>query len=101
MLYIHGMGHFHPENVITNRFIAELDIGSSEEWIQERVGIHARRTALDLDYIRATKNRDPRAAAAASQYTNAQTGALAAEMALNRAGLTPGDIGLVLSGSSA
>ena len=101
MLYIHGMGHFHPENVITNRFIADLDIGSSEEWIQERVGIHARRTALDLDYIRTTKNRDPRAAAAASHYTNARTGALAAEMALDRAGLTPGDIGLVLSGSSA
>jgi len=101
MLYIHGMGHFHPENVITNRFIEELDIGSSEEWIRERVGIHTRRTALPLDYIRTTKNRDPRAAVEASLYNNARTGALAAQMALKRAGLKPGDIGLVLSGSSA
>jgi len=66
VLYIHGMGHYHPENVITNRFIEELDIGSSDEWIRERVGILARRTALSLEYIRATKNRDPRAAAEAS-----------------------------------
>ena len=25
-LYLHGLGHFHPENVITNRFLEELDI---------------------------------------------------------------------------
>ena len=39
-LYLHGMGHFHPENVITNRFLEEMDIGTSETWIMERVGIH-------------------------------------------------------------
>ena len=26
MLYIHGVGHFHPENEISNRFLEELDI---------------------------------------------------------------------------
>ena len=101
MLYIHGLGHYHPENVITNRFIEELDIGSSDEWIRERVGILARRTALSLEYIRATKNRDPRAAAEASCCTNARSGALAAAMALERASIGPEDIGLVISGSSA
>ncbi|MCX5843183.1 MAG: ketoacyl-ACP synthase III, partial [Deltaproteobacteria bacterium] len=44
MLYLHGLGHFYPENVITNRFLEELDIGTSEEWILERVGIRTRRT---------------------------------------------------------
>jgi len=101
MLYLHGLGHFHPENVITNRFLEELDIGSSEEWILERVGIRTRRTSLPLDYIKTTKNRDPRAAFEASAYTNAQTGALAARLAMERATLKHEDVGMVVSGSSA
>lgn len=100
MLYLHGLGHFHPENVITNRFLSELDIGSNEEWIMERVGVRNRRTSLPLDYIKTTKNEDPRAASEASMYTNAQMGAFAARMALERAGLKPEDIGMVISGSS-
>jgi 3-oxoacyl-[acyl-carrier-protein] synthase-3 len=98
MLYLHGIGHFHPENVITNRFLAELGIGTDEAWILERVGIRERRTVLSLDYIRRTKNRDPRAAHEASLYRNAGTAAAAARMALGRAGLRPADIGLVISG---
>ncbi len=101
MLYLHGLGHFHPENVITNQFLEELDIGCSEEWILERVGIRTRRTALPLDYIKTTKNRDLRAAMEVCLYTNAQTGARAARLALERAGLQPDDIGMVISGSSA
>jgi len=27
MLYLHGIGHFHPETVIDNRFLESLDIG--------------------------------------------------------------------------
>ena len=77
-LYLHGLGHFHPENVISNRFLEELDIGTTQEWIMERVGIQERRTALSLDYIQATRNRDPRAALEASSHTNARIGAAAA-----------------------
>ena len=101
MLYLHGLGHFHPENVVTNRFLSDLGIGSSEEWIEERVGIRERRTVLPLEYIRSTKNRDVRAAQEASLYTNAQTAAAAARMAIERAGIAVGDIGMVISGSSA
>jgi 3-oxoacyl-[acyl-carrier-protein] synthase-3 len=100
MIYLHGIGHYHPDNVITNRFLEELDIGTSEEWILERVGIHTRRSVLPLEYIRSTKNKDPREAYKASLTCNAKTGAAAARMALERAGLQPGDIGLVISGSS-
>jgi len=99
MLYLHGIGHFHPEKVITNRFLEELEIGTDDAWILERVGIRERRTVLPLDYIRLTKNRDPRAAHEVSLYTNAQTAAAAARMALERAGLSPADIGMVVSGS--
>lgn len=98
MLYVHGVGHFHPENVIDNAFLEQLDIGTTDSWILERVGIRSRRTVLSLDYIRHTRNRDPRAAGEASLHSNAQTGADAARMALQRAGLQAADIGLVIAG---
>lgn len=97
-LFLHSLGHFHPENVIDNRFLEELDIGTSEEWILERVGIRRRRTVLPLDYIRETKNADVRAAQEAALYSNVETGKRAALMALERAGLAPADIGLVIAG---
>ncbi|MBA2881263.1 3-oxoacyl-[acyl-carrier-protein] synthase-3 [Desulfosalsimonas propionicica] len=100
MLYLHGLGHFYPDNVIDNQFLRDLDIGSDEQWILERVGIAARRTSLPLDYIRQTKNRDPRAATEASLYTRAGAGASAAQMALDRAGIGTEDIGMVISGTS-
>lgn len=100
MLYLHGMGHFHPENIISNPFLVDLDIGTSNEWIVERVGIINRRTVLPLDYIRTTKNADFRMAYEARQYKNSQMGALAAREALKRASLKKEDIGMIIAGSS-
>jgi len=100
-LWLHALGHSHPENEITNRFLEGLDIGTNEQWIMDRVGIRSRRTALDLEYIRATRNADVRAAAEASQMSLAEQGANAARMALERTGLEPRDIGMVVFGSSA
>src|SRR6187402_3410134 len=98
MLYLHGVGHFHPENEIDNAFLESLDIGTNDAWIVSRVGIKCRRTVLPLDYIRATKNKDLRAAQEAALYTNAETGRRAALMAIERAGIKPEDIGLVVAG---
>lgn len=97
-LFLHGVGHFHPENVIDNRFLEELDIGTNDSWILERVGIRERRTVLPLDYIRRTRNADVRAAYEAATYTNVETGRRAALHALARAGLAPKDIGMVVAG---
>ncbi len=99
-LYMHGLGHFHPENKITNQFLTDLDIGTNEEWIDERVGIGTRRTVLPLDYIRETRNSNLMAAIEAAEYTHAETGQFAANMALERAGLSADDIGMVIAGSS-
>jgi len=99
-VFLHGLGHFHPENEITNAFLEALDIGTTEAWILERVGIHSRRTTLPLEYIRATRNRDPRGAQEATLYTHAEAGRRAADVALARAGITAGDIGMVIAGSS-
>jgi 3-oxoacyl-[acyl-carrier-protein] synthase III len=98
MLYLHGLGHFHPENELDNKFLESLDIGTDEEWIVSRVGIKNRRTVLPLDYIRQTKNKDLRAAQEARLYSNAETGKRAAELAIRRAGLSPSDIGMVIAG---
>ncbi len=98
MIYIHGLGHFHPPNEIDNAFLTGLDIGTNDEWILERVGIRSRRTVLPLDYIASTRNADPLASHAVSTHSNAQTAAEAARMALARAGLTAQDIGLVWAG---
>ncbi len=99
-LYLHGMGHFHPENEITNQFLEDLDIGTDNQWILDRVGIRSRRTVLPLDYIRDTRNRDTRQAMEVQLYSHADTGVLAAEMALERAGITKDAIGMVIAGSS-
>ena len=97
-LNILGLGHWHPDAVIDNAFLESLGLETTDEWILERVGIRTRRTVLDLDYIRRTGNADPRDSHAASSATNAQTGAAAARMAMARAGIGPGEVGLVLAG---
>jgi len=101
MLFIHGIGHFHPENLIGNKFLESLDIGTNDEWILTRTGIHSRHTVLPLEYIAGTRNRDPRASDEASIYSNADTAFHAANLALKRAGLASSDIGMVIAGGSA
>lgn len=99
-VYLHGLGHAHPENEISNRFLEDLDIGTDDAWIVERVGIRSRRTVLPLDYIRTTRNRDPRAALEAAEVDQAGLGAAAARLAVERAGIETSDIGLVIGGNS-
>jgi 3-oxoacyl-[acyl-carrier-protein] synthase III len=70
MLYLHAMGHFYPENIITNKFLEDLDIGTSNAWILERVGIENRRTILPLSYIKETKNANRMAAPEAALYNH-------------------------------
>lgn len=97
-MFLHALGHFHPDNVLDNAFFETLGIDTTQTWIEARVGIRSRHTVLPLDYIRQTKNRDPRAAIEAAVYSNAETGKRAAQLALARAGLTSKDIGLVVAG---
>ena len=100
-VYLHGLGHSHPPTEITNQFLEGLDIGTTDAWITERVGIRSRRTVLSLDYIKHTKNADPRASVEARTCDQGELGARAAELAIKRSGLTPADIGMVIGGSSA
>jgi len=99
-LYLHSVGHFHPENEISNQFLEDLDIGTNDQWIIDRVGIRSRRTVLPLDYIRETQNSEPRAAMEAALYSNADLGQRAAELAISRAGIEKSDVGMLIGGSS-
>jgi len=55
---------------------------------------------LPLDYIRTTRNRDPRAALDVAELSQGDLGARAAQLALERAGISASDIGLVIGGNS-
>jgi 3-oxoacyl-[acyl-carrier-protein] synthase-3 len=72
-----GLGHHVPETVITNEYLASI-MDTSDEWIVERTGIRERR------FI------DP------SKDTVANMAAKATRMALERAGLEPSDIDLIV-----
>ena len=98
MLYLHALGHFHPETVLDNHFLSSLDIGVDVKWIEDRVGIVERRTTLPLEYLRQTRNQDPRAAAEAALTTPAKMSVHATELALERAGLSASNLGMIISG---
>jgi 3-oxoacyl-[acyl-carrier-protein] synthase-3 len=100
MLFIHGTGHFHPDTIIDNAFLESLNIDTNESWILERVGIQQRRTCLSLDYIRSTYNDPCLPTGPHRLISHATMGAQAAQMALDRAGILPQQIGWVISGSS-
>jgi 3-oxoacyl-[acyl-carrier-protein] synthase-3 len=95
-LNILGMGYCHPSTIIDNQFLRNLDIDSDPDWIIEKIGIETRRSCLPLDYIKETKNKDPRAAEELLEMTPAQMGARAAEMAVKQVGIEASEIGLVV-----
>lgn len=74
---ISGIGHYVPENVVTNSDL-EKKINTSDEWIRERTGIQERRFF--------TKGKD----------TVANMAARAAEMALERAGVKKEEIDMII-----
>ncbi len=49
-MYLHALGHFHPETLLTNDFLQDIGLETDDAWITERVGIRSRHTVLP-DYI--------------------------------------------------
>lgn len=96
MLQVLGMGYAHPDVEIDNPFIENLGIGTNEEWILTYIGIEKRRTSMPLEYIQKTKNEHPAKAREVASVTPSELGAKASRLALERAGISAGDIGLVV-----
>src|ERR1041385_8991024 len=74
-----GVGAYTPERVLTNREIERI-VDTSDEWIRERTGIRARRTAADGE-------------------STSDMALRAAERALEMAGLGPQDLELIIVGT--
>ena len=71
-----GMGHSYPEGILTNADLEEM-VETSDEWITSRTGIKQRHKAADNEYT-------------------SQFGTKAALQALERAGLKPEDIDIIV-----
>ena len=65
---ITGLGHYVPENIVTNDDLAKI-IDTNDEWIQERTGIQERRHII--------RGKD----------TTTSMGVKAAKIAMERAGV--------------
>ncbi len=96
MLHILGMGTCHPTTSIDNHFLEALDIGTNAQWIEEKIGILERVTTLPVDYIRTTRNQDPRMAKEVASMNAVQLGINAAKAALAQAGVSAADVGMVI-----
>lgn len=71
-----GMGHAYPEGVLTNADLEKI-VETSDEWITTRTGIKQRHKAADNEYT-------------------SQFGTAAAKQAIERAGLKPEDIDIIV-----
>ena len=71
-----GMGHAYPEGILTNADLEKI-VETSDEWITTRTGIKQRHKAADHEYT-------------------SQFGTTAARMALDRAGLKPDEIDIII-----
>lgn len=75
---IAGVGHYVPENVVSNLELSQI-MDTSDEWIQERTGIKERR------WVRAD-----------GEETTSSMGTIAAQRAIADAGLEPNDIDFIV-----
>jgi 3-oxoacyl-[acyl-carrier-protein] synthase-3 len=96
MLHILGMGTCHPTTSIDNHFLEALDVGTSAQWIEEKIGILERVTTLPADYIRETRNQDPRMALEVASMSATDLGIAAAKEALKKTGISAAQIGMVI-----
>jgi len=76
--FISGVGHYVPENVVTNEDLSKL-MDTNDAWIQERTGIKERRHIKKGD-----------------GNSTSIMGVKASKIALNRAGLTSQDIDMIV-----
>ncbi len=95
-LHILGFGDAQPFTVIDNPFIEALDVGTNEQWILEKIGIRTRLSTLPLNYIRETRNQNVVKAPEAASMTPTELAVRAVQMALDRAGVRPEQVGLVI-----
>lgn len=93
------MGVCHPTTSIDNHFLEALDVGTNAQWIEEKIGILERVTTLSAEYIKTTRNQDPRMAREVASMNVTDLGVAAAKEALKNTGITAQDVGMVIVNS--
>jgi 3-oxoacyl-[acyl-carrier-protein] synthase-3 len=98
-MYIVGAGAAYPETELTDEFLQSLGLRLSEDEqrVVSRLGVRSRRISLPLEYISSTKNRDVLQARTKATATPTDLGVKAAHQALERAGITIEQVGLVVA----
>lgn len=99
MLHVLGMGDCHPTVAVDNKFLEDLDVGTSAQWIEEKIGILSRLTTLPLDYIKSTRNQDPRVALEVASMSPTDMGVAAAQKALKNSGVSVEQVGMIIVNS--
>jgi 3-oxoacyl-[acyl-carrier-protein] synthase-3 len=99
-MFVLGAGAGLPTNFIDNAFLSQLPSPVAPAWIDAHAGIQRRATVLPLEYIIATGNIDPRAGAEATLFDPTDLGVIAAKQAIERAGILPEQIGMVIGESA-
>ncbi|MBL8961690.1 MAG: ketoacyl-ACP synthase III [Gemmatimonadetes bacterium] len=79
--HLAGVGSFAPSRVMRNEEFAALGLDTNDEWIVQRTGIRERHVAGPGE-------------------TNKTMSAAAARVAMSRAGITPGDIDVIVLGTA-
>ncbi len=104
MTYILGMGSAYPKNSITTPFLDSLGIREQIDLFADNQTlrgllqeIDTRRSVLDEQYIGTAKNLDLYQALPHSSITTAELAYEASMQAMNRAGITPEQLGLILA----
>ncbi|MCS6961234.1 MAG: hypothetical protein NZT61_01850 [Deltaproteobacteria bacterium] len=95
-LYVVGVGHSYGDVVLTNDFIESLDIGTTSEWIMEKIGISQRRITLPLEYIAKERNENPEKAEEICSKNWVDLAVEACNMAFSRAKISKDLTGLLL-----
>lgn len=96
VLNILGAGYAYPETVIDNPLLEALGAGISAKAIEASTGILTRRSVLNPDYLRETRNAAVNLAEKNYIDSPSTLGLRAAEMAIARAGIQKEQIGLVI-----
>ncbi len=96
MLRVVGVGHAYGDVIIDNKFIEALDVGTTEAWILEKIGIKERSVTLPLDYISQTKNKNPYDTLKVRTKTWIDLADEAIRMAAKRAEIDLNEIGMLL-----
>ena len=98
-MFILGVGSAHPDVEVTDEFLASLGLVPTEQESQllARFGVRTRRGSLPLEYIKSSRNKEVLNGRTSAVATPTSLAVAASRQALERAGVTAEQIGLIIA----